>query len=130
MSVGFVLELLQGGGMLLTHIFIFSHFFSPFFTGLLGGSIWFVMGGGDMILTHIFIFPQKFLPFFTGVLGGSVGFVLGLLGGGGIIVALPIFLYVFEEVCFRIIASQKSHGHCYVHRERERERERMLSGCL
>ena len=29
-SVGFVLELLEGGGMLLTHIFIFSHFFFPF----------------------------------------------------------------------------------------------------
>ena len=30
-------------------------------------------------------------------LGGSVGFVLGLLGGGGGILALPIFLNVFQE---------------------------------
>jgi uncharacterized protein len=30
-------------------------------------------------------------------LGGAVGFVLGLLGGGGGILALPIFLNVFQE---------------------------------
>ena len=32
-----------------------------------------------------------------GFLGASVGFVLGLLGGGGSILALPIFLEVFHE---------------------------------
>jgi uncharacterized membrane protein YfcA len=35
----------------------------------------------------------------AGALGGSVGFVLGLLGGGGSILALPIFLNIFQEVC-------------------------------
>ena len=33
----------------------------------------------------------------AGVLGTSVGFVLGLLGGGGSILALPMFLEVFHE---------------------------------
>lgn len=33
----------------------------------------------------------------AGILGASVGFVLGLLGGGGSILALPMFLEVFHE---------------------------------
>ena len=33
----------------------------------------------------------------AGALGTSVGFVLGLLGGGGSILALPMFLEVFHE---------------------------------
>ena len=36
------------------------------------------------------------MSFFGVVLALAVGVVLGLLGGGGSILALPIFLYVFE----------------------------------
>ena len=39
-----------------------------------------------------------------GVLGVAVGFVLGLLGGGGSILALPIFLEVFHEPSATAIA--------------------------
>lgn len=37
-------------------------------------------------------------------MGGSVGFVLGLLGGGGSILALPIFLYILHEPAQSAIA--------------------------
>ena len=39
-----------------------------------------------------------------GGLGVAVGFVLGLLGGGGSILALPIFLEVFHEPSATAIA--------------------------
>ena len=58
--MGFVLELLEGGGIILTHIFIFPQKFLLFFTGVLGGSVGFVLGllggGGSILALPIFLY--------------------------------------------------------------------------